>query len=256
MKKIYTIFLATIIFLLSTNYNLLAQTVPPPLKNVKIQARVVLDENGIYHYYHAVTNPTENKIGIHKVALDITVPNYGVTPDYVSKDGYTEPGSDTYANAQRRGLLFVPIAWKNTSLWKSFLSFEDARWSLLGDAVVVSWRAKYNFSTDYQHLLSPGQTSEELEMISYGLPGIRKVIFRPDWPGINWPPEYRRLEEEPIEVWFEKDRKKETLSYLGTTIGPTAPPAFTPLQFNQLLQEYVSRCVTLGWLKDATLTQQ
>ncbi len=255
-KKNYIIFWVTIMLLFST-YNLLAQTVPPPLKNVKIQARVVLDENGIYHYYHIVTNPTENKIGIGDVNIDITVPKYGVTPEYIASEGYEEPDHDDHVLLQREGLLFVPIAWKTHSLWKGFIGLEDKRFSILGtNTAVIIWRTRYNFSTKYQYLLNPGQTSEELEMISYGLPGIRKVIFRPDWTEINWPPEYRRLEEEPIEVWFEKDRKKETLSFVSTTIGPTAPPAFTPLQFNQLLQEYVSQCVTLGWLKDATLTQQ
>ncbi|HRV25719.1 MAG TPA: hypothetical protein P5294_04215, partial [Smithellaceae bacterium] len=255
-RKIYISCLVTIFLLLGIYNHLWAQTVPPPLKNVKIQARVVLDENGVYHYYHTVTNPAENKIGINDINTDITFPNYGIIPEHISAEGYTEPDRDDYADVQRRGLLFVPIAYKNTSLWRGGIILEDGRKSLLGNAVVNNWRAEYNFATRYQYLLNPGQTSEELEMISYGLPGIRKVIFRPDWTEINWPPEYRRLEEEPIEVWFEKDRKKETLSFVSTTIGPTAPPAFTPLQFNQLLQEYVSQCVTLGWLKDATLTQQ
>ena len=259
-KKYFCLLIA--LFLLSSG-NLFAQkapptpkTVPPPLKNVKIQARVVLDENGIYHYYHAVTNPTENKIGIHKVALDITVPNYGVTPDYVSKDGYTEPGSDTYANAQRRGLLFVPIAWKNTNLWNGGISIEDKRWSLIGNAVVNNWRAEYNFSTKYQYLLNPGQTSEELEMISYGLPGIRKVVFKSFWLKLNLPTDFFLNEEEDDQAYIINSRRKESFGCIATTIGPTAPPAFTPLQINQMLQEYVSQCVTLGWLKDATLTQQ
>ncbi len=255
-RKIYILYLVTI-FLLLVTVNLWAQTVPPPLKNVKIQARVVLDENGIYHYYHIVTNPTENKIGIGDVNIDITVPNYGVTPEYIASEGYEEPDHDDHALLQREGLLFVPIAWKTHSLWKGFIGLEDKRFSILGtNTAVIIWRTRYNFSRKYQYLLNPGQTSAELEMISYGLPGIRKVIFRPDWTEINWPPEYKILEEDSIEDLFEKDRKKETLSFVSTTIGPTAPPAFTPLQFNQLLQEYVSKCVTLGWLKDATLTQQ
>ncbi|HPD57599.1 MAG TPA: hypothetical protein P5294_10555, partial [Smithellaceae bacterium] len=245
-----------LVFFLSINSNMWAQSVPPPLKNVKIQARVILDENGIYHYYHTVTNPAENKIGIGDVNIDITVPKYGNPPEQISVEGYTEPDRYDYALIQREGLLYISVAWKNTSLWEGGIRLEDDRYSLLGKAVSITWETQSDDNLENQYLLNPGQTSEELEMISYGLPGIRKVVFRPIWWVLNLPDEYLTAEEDSPKERIEKHRKKETLSYLGTTIGPTAPPAFTHLQFNQLLQEYISRCVTLGWLKDATLTQQ
>lgn len=254
-KKFLNLIIFILVFL-SAHSMLWAQTVPPPLKNVKIQARVVLDENGVYHYYHTVTNPAENKIGIGDVNIDITVPNYGSPPEYISKEGYTEPDRYDYAVIQREGLLYVSVAWKNTSLWGGGIRIEDGCCSLLGKAVSITWKTQSDDNLENQYLLNPGQTNEGLEMISYGLPGIRKVVFRPIWWLLNLPNEYLISEEDSEEKIIEKDRKKESLSFVSTTIGPTAPPAFTPLQFNQLMQEYVSKCVTLSWLKDATLTQQ
>jgi len=244
-KKNYFCILLTW-FLLSVPLDLMAQkapptpkTVPPPLKNVKIQARVTLDENGVYHYYHTVTNPAENKIGIGHVSIDITIPNYGNITEHISVEGYAEPDRTSYTNVQRRGLLFVPIAWENTSLWGGGIRIEDGCCSLLGKAVSMTWKTQSDDNLENRYLLNPGQTSAELEMISYGLPGIRKVVFRPIWWVLNLPNEYLIAEGDSEEKMIEKDRKKETLSFVSTTIGPTAPPAFTPLQFNQLLQEYV-----------------
>jgi hypothetical protein len=92
-----------IIIVLFTN-NIFAQTVPPPLKNVKTQARVTLDGNGIYHYYHTVTNPPENQVGLYTIVIDITLPKYGISPDYVwPPEGYTQPSERTPMLAQRRG---------------------------------------------------------------------------------------------------------------------------------------------------------
>jgi hypothetical protein len=150
----------------------------------------------------------------------------------------------------------VPVAWKNTTIWDGGIHREDGRWSLIGDTQVIEWHPKYNFSTDFQYLLNPGNTSEELESISYGLPGIRKVVFKPDWTELDLPNEYLWGGENTLEENIAARSKKESLTCLGTTIGPTAPPAYNLLQFNQMLQDYVNQSVSLGWLKDSALTQQ
>jgi len=51
--------------------------------------------------------------------------------------------------AQRKGLLYVPVAWKNTPLWNGSIDYEDSRWSLMGNTEVLSWETEYNFSTDF-----------------------------------------------------------------------------------------------------------
>lgn len=243
------------ISLVVTN-NVFAQTVPSSLKNVKIQARVILDDAGIYHYYHIVSNPAENTIGVGDVNIDISLPNYGNPPGYISVEGYAQPDNLTSSQAQKKGLLYIPVAWKNTVLWKGSVGLEDGRWSLSGNAAVISWGARYDFTTNNRYLLNPGATSNELESISYGLPSIRKVVFKPIWWVLNLPDDFLWGEENTLEENIAAERKKESLGCLGTTIGPTAPPAYTPLQFNQMMQEYVTQSVNLGWLKDAALTKQ
>lgn len=255
MRIRFLVYFPLIIIMLFAN-NIFAQIAPPPLKNVKIQARVVLDGNGIYHYYHTVTNPPENQIGIYTIGIDITLPKYGVAPDSPWMAGYRQPSERTPALAKRRGLLYAPVAWKETTTWLGTIIHEDGRWSLLGDTQVIKWHPKYNFSTDFQYLLNPGNTSEELEFISYGVPGIRKVVFKPDWTALDLPNEYLTFEEDTLEENIAAERKMESLGCLGTTIGPTAPPAHNSLQFNQMLQDYVNQSVSLGWLKDGALTLQ
>ncbi|MHB9098081.1 MAG: CARDB domain-containing protein [Syntrophales bacterium] len=253
--KYFFVYFLMIVSVLPAN-NLSAQTAPTPLKNVKIQARVIMDDNGIYHYYHAVTNPTENTIGIYQIFINISLPNHGISPESVWAEGYAQPDKFTPMLAQRRGLLFVPVAWKNAAPWKGGVGYEDGRWSLMGDAQVICWWPTYNFATDSQYLLSPGTTSIELESISYGLPGIRKVVFKPDWSELDLPDEYLWGEDNTLEENIAGRRKKESLGCLSTTIGPTAPAAYNPLQFNQMLQDYVAQSVTFGWLKDNALTVQ
>lgn len=254
IRHLFVCFIVIISFLFIDN--MYVQAAPPPLKNVKIQARVTLDENDIYHYYHTVTNPPENEIGIGNVNIDITIPKHGIAPENIWSEGYSQADQFTPMLAQRKGLLYVPVAWKNTPLWNGSIDYEDSRWSLMGNTEVLSWETEYNFSTDFQYLLNPGKTGEELESISYGMPGIRKVVFKPDWSELDLTDEFLWGEDNTLEENIAAERKKESLGCLGTTIGPSAPPAYNPLQFNQMLQDYVNQSVSLGWLKDSALIQQ
>ena len=210
MRRKNLSYLLIVLLLFSTD-NLLAKTVPPPLKNVKIQARVTLDGNGIYHYYHTVTNPPENQIGLYKIGIDITLPQYGISPGSAWMEGYTQPSERIPILALRNGLTYVPVAWKNSLLWKGKISHEDGRWSLIGDTQVIFWLPKYDFSTGFKYLLNPGNTSEELESISYGLPGIRKVVFKPYWKALDLPSEYLTFAEDTLEENIAADRKMESL---------------------------------------------
>jgi len=88
------------------------------------------------------------------------------------------------------------------------------------------------------------------------MPGIRKVVFKPDWSELDLTDEFLWGEDNTLEENIAAERKKESLGCLGTTIGPSAPPAYNPLQFNQMLQDYVNQSVSLGWLKDSALIQQ
>jgi len=253
--KYSLIYFISVISFLFTSI-LCAYAVPLPLKNVKVQTRVMLDGNDIYHYFYTVTNPPENEIGINEINIDITLPQYGFASDAPRLEGYTQPDELTPMLALRNGVPYVPVAWKDTTLWKGNIGYEDGRWCLLGNAEVMSWWSKYNFNTKHKNLLNPGSVSEELEVISYGLPGIRKIVFKPIFTKLSLPSDWLSNEDDSQEEIIAKERKIESLGCIGTTIGPSAPPAYNPLQFNQMLQDYVSQSVSLGWLKDSTLTQQ
>jgi hypothetical protein len=195
-------------------------------------------------------------MGIGDINIDITIPNYGISPEYIYMEGYAQPDQFTPILAQRNGLLYVSVAWKDTSLWSGSVDFEDGRWGLMGNADVMNWETEYNFATNFQYLLNPGNISEELESISYGLPGIRKVVFKPDWSELDLPDEFLWGEDNTLEENIVAKHNLESLGCLGTTIGPTAPPSYNSLQFNQMMQNYVAQSVTLGWLKDNALTMQ
>lgn len=232
-------------------------TPPPPLKNVKIQARVTCDDTGKYHYYYTVGNPQENTLGISEVALDITVPPGGVKPSelYSLPQGYKKPSFSQLVLAEQKGHRIVPFAAFSVPGWDSYgLGFEhDIGITLLGSRVAVYWsRWRETVSP-----IMPSQTLGEFQLISYGLPGIRNIVARPDVFELELPDNWTEQEDDTTEEMNEKWRKQESLGLLTKTIGPTAlPAAFLPIEFNKQIQDYVEESATLGWLKDASLTQK
>lgn len=256
MNKI-NFYLTTVVICLLFTPNLPAQTISQPLKNVQIQTRVTLDANNIYHYFYTVSNPAANQLGVYEIGIDITLPSNGNNPGAINASGYTGPDYFTPQLAKENGILYIPVEWKETSLWLGGIDYQDGRSSLIGDAQIMEWHPKFNFATNFQDLINPGQSSPELETISYGLPGIRKVVFKPKSTLLSIPKGWLQNEEEGgLEASIANEIKIESFGCVGTTIGPVAIPAYDPLQLNKMMQDYVAQAISLGWLKDAALTQQ
>ncbi|MEW5745385.1 MAG: hypothetical protein AB1805_08120 [Nitrospirota bacterium] len=235
-----------------------AQIAPPsPLDNVKIQARATLDDTGKYNYYYTVSNPQENTLSISEIALDVEVSPGGVKPSelYSLPMGYKKPSFSQLVLAEQRGYRVVPFAALSVSGWDSYgLTFEHKKGvSLLGSRVAASW-ARWRESVPP---IMPGQTLGEFQLISYGLPGIRNMVAKPDVFKLNLPDDWTEQEDDTSEIMDEKWRKQESLGYVIKTIGPTAlPAAFLPVEFNRLIQGYVEEAALLGWLRDAVLAQK
>ncbi len=235
-------------------------TPPPPLKNVKIQARMTFDETtGVFSYYYTVTNPPENTLGISEVALDIAIPPDGASLSNLDLSslppGYKKPSYSQLVLVNRNNIRVIPFVAYSVPGWDAYgLGFEhELGVTLLGSRIAAYWsRWREEVSP-----LMPGHTLGEFSLVSYGLPGIRNIVAHPDVFELDLPDDWTEQEDDTDEVMEEKWRKQESLGYLTKTIGPTAPPAaFIPLKFKQQIQDYVNQSVTLGWLKDANLTQQ
>ncbi|MBI5213593.1 MAG: hypothetical protein HY957_09555 [Nitrospirae bacterium] len=237
-------------------------TPPPPLQNVKIQAWMTFDETiGIFSYYYTVTNPPENTLGISEVALDIAVPPDGASlSEWPSLPlGYKKPRRSQITLAELDGIRIIPFVSLSVPGWDAYgLGFERDIGVTLLESLAAAYWARWRETVPP---MMPGQTLGEFSLISYGLPGIRNIVARPRIGDLNFagllPDDWRTSEDDTDEIMEEKRRKQESLGYLTKTIGPTAPPAaFIPVKFNQQIQDYVNQSVTLGWLKDANLTQQ
>ncbi len=231
-----------------------AQTAPPPLRNVQIQARVVFDDAGRYNYFYTVTNPAENTLGISQVAVAIVTPPDGMQlPDLYAPlpPGYKKPFGGQLKIAKRESIRVIPFYVLPLPGWDTNgLTFE---YELLGSPVSAVWRRWRESAPP----IMPGQTLGEFQLASYGLPGIRNIVARPRIGDLDLPDDWATSEDDTDEQIEEKRRKQESLGCLMKTIGATAPPAaFVPVQFNQRILDYINQSAALQWLKDANLAQQ
>jgi hypothetical protein len=230
-----------------------AQTAPPPLRNVTIQARVTLDDEGRYNYFYTVTNPSTNALGISQVAIDITTPPDGMQLSEIGSllPGHKKPYLFQLEIAKEGGFRVIPFSILSVPGWDEYgLTFGV---TLLNSDAAADW-SRWRESVPP---LPPGQSLGEFQLTSYGLPGIRDIVAKPRIGDLDLPPDWTDTEDDTDEEIEEKWRKQESLGCLVKTIGATAPPAaFTPVQFNQRILEYISESVTLQWLKDPNLTQQ
>ncbi len=103
----------------------------------------------------------------------------------------------------------------------------------------LSWGVDSN---DY--LILPGSMTRGFQIFSQGLPSIREIIIKPDW--ILTVEGY--VSEEDIE---KSKRVEKEITFIGKTVGPTAPPAdFKPVAFIEYIVDLKHQAVSLGWIKD------
>jgi hypothetical protein len=196
-----------VLFLLLSNAMAFGYEGPSPLMNVKIDALTSFDSSkGIYKYAYKVTNPSTNDGDI--VSLNI----------FISYDPLRE------LKLQDQGLTHCKYFGKSslTTILQSKPIIP------VGSTAPDSWRCSYAVLADYkdgsymwsarkQNKVSPGASLEGISLVSYGLPGIRDVLVKPDIDLERLPPEYYENVDKTVAL-------ENKVKWMGKTVGPKAPP--------------------------------
>lgn len=215
----------------------------PVLNNATVQANATFDlGTQRYTYTYTVSNPATNTGEIYYFSLDLTTqipPSF--TPAF-DASGLTIPVGDSgfkpfdqkLADMQPlllpAGKHLIPFGQRVPSRWTGGLRRD-------GFASFGS-RARPD-------RIKPGVTLGGFELISGGMPTIRKMEVEPFWiftsPGDATP------EEEQAAIAIEKSIVFHTL-----TLGPSAHAPGTFAHWDQVRDD-LNQAIQLGWIPDVTL---
>ena len=215
----------------------------PILENVRVEAGVTFDLNtGLYDYSYAISNPDSNTGKIVIVGVDISQPSKRLK---LSSEGLT-----------------IPLG--GTITFDEFIHhFEKLNYQQMvpcGQNVPYGWTGGFDISgyanfgaSNKDSMIHPGVSKGGFEIISRGLPAIRKVMILPDWVYMVEDLEAVTPEEEK-----RANEVSEEIRFYTKTVGPTAPPINVHGNFlpNALLMDignYVYEARNLGWITDAAL---
>jgi hypothetical protein len=214
--------------------SLFAQQQYPNLWNVVIGANVSYNANErMFYYAYILASDDTNRGGIESFEVDISrIPNT-LAIDTIGlrfeNDGYTEK----IARRHFAGLAgrIIPIGFLKTpqGLWSG--GYTNALTAIF----------------DGEPYLLPGQSLGGFEMMSKGLPGIRRCIVSPyfDVIALFPDPDDTTLTDYGPPV----DSVRQAVKFRTFTIGPTAPPSnFVSLIFLDTLSSYATRSRTLHWV--------
>jgi len=186
---------------------------------------------------------TSNTGEIGRFVVDVKRPSSGLL---LSSEGLTFPfaiGTMTfdeyYQEFNKSSIHIVPFGVRNPSGW-------------MGSPQMYIHAASFGGKNE-ESLIQPGSALSGFEIISRGLPAIRKVVIDPAWVFMVddleavTPEEEKRAHEVPEEI-----------RYHMKSIGPTAPPVdmhqnFTPKALLLDIGNYVYEARNLGWITDAAL---
>lgn len=206
----------------------------PTLKDVQVRVAVSQSSGGIFTFSYTITNPPTNTGQIRAfILIDVTRPtssaNVG-SEGIVSGPRFNEILLPTIlAELAQKGIAIVPVGLFSPENWFSGLTTD-------GEA---SWG-----SEDEPFRIKLGQTLSGFEMTSRGLPGIRGFRVK---PGI--PEEFLANEDAPPEEIARVETRNASLSFRGTTLGPTAPPAvFVAGDFLSHLMGLKEEAAKQGWI--------
>jgi hypothetical protein len=204
----------------------------PELHSVQVSANAFYDStSGIYRYTYAVTNANTNTGAIGHIEIDITKPygNISLSGDgLVSGQGYLEQSSKELS--VRLAGSIIPVGVSAPKNWVAGVTVRGT----------ASWGA-----TEDTAFIYPGSSTNQFEMNSRGLPGIRNLAISPDF------------KQQPVDEATQEnlDRIKtieNKISYKAKTIGPTAPPAvFNATTFLDYIINLKHQAASLGWISNS-----
>jgi len=210
----------------------------PYLRDVQIQATGSFNTNQKFYYYNYTIKNSNTSAGeISKWEIDISKNPNTVDIDTIGllfeNDGFTEGCFRRHFPSIKDKI--VPIGFPKTP---------GGSWS--GTLTNRLTAAFGGIDTDHIHT---GQSLSGFEMMSKGLPAIRRCIVSPYFDVIALFPD---PEDTTIHYYVPPvDSVRNAVKYYGWTVGPTAPPInFIATVWCDTLTSYTTQSRTLGWIKD------
>jgi hypothetical protein len=233
MKK--GIILVLLMVILSSFYKIFAQDFPR-LTTVKVTTRVVYDTSTcIFLYDYKISNEQSNNASVSMFMVDITRDSNSVVYDTV--------GLRFDSDYEERVFREIDYPSYSSHIVPASVSHCPSRyWT--GDYAPAYSAIAFDNDSGF---VAPGDSVGGLQIMSKGLPGVRKCI------AIPWIEEGEYFYEEDTLYTPKQDSILSTLNYYGYTIGPYAPPAFfNGLTFLDTIKSYVTQSRVLGWITSQT----
>lgn len=215
----------------------------PNLRDIQIRADISYSKDEqLYYYAYSMTNNPSNIGSIAKIEIDISRKSGTSEIDTIGlrfeNDGFTENSFRRHFQSLKGRI--VPVG---------FLKTPGISW--LGG---LTNRCTASFSAD-SVFIDPGERLDGYEMVSKGIPGIRRCIVSPYFDVIALFPD---PEDTTISYYVPPlDSVRNAIKYYGWTIGPTAPPMdFSSTVWCDELINYTSQSRILGWIKNQSTTDK
>jgi len=216
-------------------FTLAQQQQYPNLWNVEIHAHVTHYDNGqMFIYTYALTNGASNRGEISRLEIDISKDPAALDIDTVGlrfeNDGFTEESFRRHFRILKGKI--VPIGFSKTP-GESWLG-----------GLTNSCKASFSSDSDY---VRPGEALGGFEMMSKGLPTIRRCIVSPFFDVLALFPD---PQDTTITYYVPPiDSVRNAVRFYGSTVGPGAPPMnFVPIVWLDTLLSYTRQSAEIGWL--------
>lgn len=220
----------------------------PVLKDVQIKAQTRLDTStGYYVYTYTVTNPTQSTGEILRFYIDIM----GTEIDWRDTTGLTIPIRNIHYD------YAAYIQKKEFEYAKNRFGTDARRFVPFGQNVPLGWNggltegghASFSSPNNVPNI-KPGNILSGFELISRGVPTLRKVQLVPNWVLV--------LESEDDytpEIGAASDKIKDNMVFETLTLGPSgvAPGSFA--HWSQLRDD-LARMIQSGGVPDNTLANK
>ncbi|MGA9365201.1 MAG: hypothetical protein WBW16_12620 [Bacteroidota bacterium] len=206
----------------------------PNLRNAQIHASIMRDNDSVYYYYaYTLANDFTSAGKIDELEIDIS-----------RKPGTIE--IDTI------GLRFESYGFTGRSFRRNF-PFSKGKITPVGFlATPEKWvggltnNSTATFFNGESNAILPGQSLAGFEIMSKGLPSIRRCIVSPFFDFDSLFSEERFPSEEDIP---NTDSIQNAVKFYGWTVGPTAPPIdFIATVWLDTLASYTFQSRPLGWI--------
>jgi hypothetical protein len=214
----------------------------PNLRDVQIHASIMRDNDSVFYYYaYTLANDFMSAGKIDELEIDISRKPGTIEIDTIGlrfeNDGFTERsfrGNFLFSMGKITpvGFLATPEKWVG---------------GLTNNSTATFFNGESN-------AILPGQSLAGFEIMSKGLPSIRRCIVSPFFDFDSLFSEERFPSEKDIP---NTDSIQNAVRFYGWTVGPTAPPIdFVPLAWLDTLSSYTTQSLSLGWITSQAVTDK